>query len=167
MSLLDRVRFLLLTGFGSGLAPFAPGTFGSVVGVAIGIGIELGVPGSSPWILWSISIVLLAYGCAESAFVERAFPSKDPGAVVLDEIIGQLVAAALFVSVCGRPLGLVGWALCFAEFRFFDIAKIQPAKRLEKIPGAPGIMLDDVAAGVWAGACVIALDLVGIVPLSE
>lgn len=166
MSLSDRGRFLLLTGFGSGLAPVAPGTFGSVVGLAIGYLVEVSCGGAALWVTWALAAVLLVFGCAQTSFVARAFRSKDPGAVVLDEIVGMLVTAALFVSVFGA-LSWVGWVACFAAFRVFDIVKVQPVKRLESIPGAPGIMLDDVAAGVWAGACVIALHWTGIVLLTR
>ena len=55
------------------------------------------------------------------------------------------------------PPSAAAHAACFAFFRFFDIAKVFPANRLEKIPGAFGVMLDDVAAGIYAGAAAVGL----------
>ncbi|MCA8941214.1 MAG: phosphatidylglycerophosphatase A [Planctomycetes bacterium] len=161
MTLGDRFRFALVTGFGTGLAPFAPGTFGTIPGVAIGVGIEIVCgPSSIAWVTAAVAAVLLAVGCAQTEFTRRAFGSKDPGAFVLDEIVGVLVAAAIGQAFAG-PLGVVGWSFCFALFRVFDITKVWPARSLEAIPGAPGIMLDDVAAGVWSGALLIVAAALG------
>ena len=76
---------------------------------------------------------------------ERTFAGKDPGAFVLDEIVGYLLALAIYVAVRGDPT-VLAHAACFFFFRAFDVLKTYPANRLEQLPGAPGIMLDDVAA---------------------
>jgi len=69
---------------------------------------------------------------------------KDPQVIVIDEIIGFMIASFL------APARLAPLILSFLLFRFFDIAKIFPASRLEKLPGGAGIVLDDVMAGVYA-----------------
>ena len=155
-SVIDWFHFLLITSFGLGLAPVASGTFGTLGGVVLAVvGQLLLDDGVQPvWMLpvalWGAAAVLLAYGCAQSAFTARTFPRKDPGPFVLDEVVGYLVTVALYTSIQGAPT-IGGHVVAFLVFRFFDIAKIQPAKRLEGLPGAPGVMLDDVAAGVYAG----------------
>ncbi len=162
MSVLDRLRFLLITGFGLGLAPVAPGTFGTLAGVVPAVWIGYACETQTAAItLWALSVVLLLFGCLQTEFSDRVFQRKDPGAFVLDEVVGFFVAAAIYFAWTGA-LTPVGWALCFAFFRLFDIVKLQPAKRLEEFPGAWGIMLDDVAAGVWAGLALVGAQLFGL-----
>lgn len=150
----EWARFLLLTGFGTGLAPAAPGTFGTLPAVVLVALVAQAAPGALGLVgLVAGLVVLLAYGCSETRFSERVFGAHDPGAFVLDEIVGYGVAAAIYWAWFGAP-GLWATLSIFAAFRFFDISKIQPARRLEALPGAAGIMLDDVAAGLWAGLAV-------------
>lgn len=153
----DRARWLLITGGGLGLAPIAPGTFGTLPGVMLAM--LLGVLWGGVALALALALtaaVLLAFGCAQSRFVQRTFEREDPGPFVLDEVVGYLVAAALFTAFV-RDLSPVGHGVCFLAFRACDVIKPPPARRLEELPGAPGIMLDDVAAGAWAAL------LVGIV----
>jgi len=155
-SALDWIRFALITSCGLGLAPVASGTFGTLGGVAIAVVTQLVLDQGTiptwllPLVLWALTGLLLAWGCSQSKFTARTFPRKDPGPFVLDEVVGYLMAVALYTQIQGAP-SFGAHALTFVVFRFFDIAKIQPAKRLEALPGAPGIMLDDVAAGIYAG----------------
>jgi phosphatidylglycerophosphatase A len=80
---------------------------------------------------------------------------------VLDEVVGYLVTVAVFLTLRG-PLGPTGFALAFVLFRVFDILKVQPARRLEELPGAYGIMLDDVAAGAYAGLVLVGASALGL-----
>lgn len=159
----DRVRFLLITSFGLGLAPIASGTWGTLGGVALAVAAQIALPelgwpgfGALALVLWALSIALLVWGSLQSDFVDRVFITKDPGAFVLDEVVGYLVGAAIYTSFRGE-LGPVDHAALFVVFRAFDVLKIQPARRLEAIPGAYGIMFDDVAAGVYAGVSYLLL----------
>ena len=151
MSASDRARFLLISGAGLGLAPFASGTFGTLGGIAVAVLLQL-VCGSASLALWLAvaAVLLLAVGCSMTSFVERTFPHKDPGVFVLDEIVGYLVALAIVVA-SGREAGVLVHAVTFFAFRAFDVIKPFPADRLERVHGAPGIMLDDVMAGIYAG----------------
>lgn len=156
MSFPDRILYVLITGFGTGLAPVASGTFGTLPAVVLGVVLQVWFQGPQlAWILFLLGVVLLALGCSTSAFVDRTFQGKDPGAFVLDEIVGYLIALgmiALFMKDGPSPWAH-GW--CFLLFRGFDVLKLFPADRLEELPGAPGIMLDDVAAGVYTGGCLL------------
>jgi len=153
----DRLRFLLVTSGGLGLSPVVPGTVGTAGGVVLALLLQVALEGTALTVaLWAVSLVLLLIGCRMTAFVGRAFAGKDPGPFVLDEVVGYLIAVALYTTLRGPP-DAVGHALCFFLFRVFDILKIQPAKRLEELPGAVGIMLDDVAAGLYAGIGVLVL----------
>ena len=83
---------------------------------------------------------------------------KDPGAFVLDEVAGQLIA---LLPLIGAPLPLRGAGLAFALFRALDIGKPWPLRRLEELPGGVGIMADDLAAGALAAAGIVAARAAG------
>lgn len=150
MSLGDRLRFLLVTCCGLGLSPFAPGTVGTLGGVAIAVLLQAALPQHVLLSWWIAAAVLFALGCLQTSFVRRTFPNEDPGAFVLDEVVGYLVTVAVFASLARLP-DATGHAAAFVAFRVFDVLKVQPARRFEDLPGALGIMADDQMAGVYAG----------------
>ncbi len=135
---------LLATWFGSGLLPKAPGTWGSLAALPCAIAIAAL---AGPWgLLAAVLAVTVAGLWAADVYAARSGES-DPGEVVIDEVAGQwlaLVPAALDPRL---------YAVAFLAFRFFDIVKIWPANWLDRnLKGGWGIMLDDLAAGVYAGA---------------
>jgi phosphatidylglycerophosphatase A len=141
----DPVHLLAL-GFGAGLAPFAPGTFGSVVGLAFALAIApLGLA-------WNLLAVVLAVGagvwiCGESA---RRLGVHDHPAIVWDEVAGMMIA------MLAAPPQWWGAPLAFVLFRVFDIAKPWPIREIDHgMRGGAGIMLDDVLAGVFAAVGVM------------
>jgi len=150
MSLADRLRFLLVTSFGLGLSPIAPGTVGTLGGVALAVVLQVALPEHVVLSWWIAAGVLFAVGCSTTEFVARTFPNEDPGAFVLDEVVGYLVTVAVYASILEVP-DATGHAAAFFLFRVFDVVKLQPARRLEDLPGAYGIMADDQMAGVYAG----------------
>lgn len=161
MSLADRLRFLMVTSCGLGLSPFAPGTVGTFGGVALAVVLQAALPQHLLTAWWAAAAVLFAAGCTTSAFVKRTFPTEDPGAFVLDEVVGYLVTVAVYASVRHAPDAL-GHAAAFFAFRFFDVVKVQPARWLEDLPGAYGIMADDQMAGLYAGLSLcVALPVLG------
>ncbi|NTV81952.1 MAG: phosphatidylglycerophosphatase A, partial [Candidatus Aminicenantes bacterium] len=83
-------------------------------------------------------------GAAYSAVHAAEHGRPDPGRIVIDEVVGQLLALAFL------PGAWVPVAVAFALFRFFDIIKPWPIRRLERLPGGWGIMADDVGAGLAA-----------------
>jgi len=139
-SLADPVHFFAL-GFGTGLAPFAPGTFGSLVG----LGFALLLAPLGPW--WNAAAIVVAVAagvwiCGESA---RRLGVHDHPAIVWDEVAGMMIA------MLAAPPSWWGAPLAFALFRLFDIAKPWPIREVDHgMRGGAGIMLDDVLAGTFA-----------------
>ena len=143
--LLNPVHFLAL-GFGSGLAPKAPGTFGTLAAVPLFL---LMAPLSNTIYLGVLVIMSIAgiYICGKAA-EDAGVP--DHGAIVWDEFVGLLITMFL-MPVTWQTL-LVGFAL----FRFFDILKPWPISYIDKnCHGGLGIMLDDIVAGIAAWACMM------------
>jgi len=140
-TLLDPVHFVAF-GFGAGLAPRAPGTAGSVVGIVIAWWL---MPLPFP-VRTAIVLVAIAAGiwvCGESA---RRLNAHDHPGIVLDEIVAVL-AAALVMAERSLPALL----LLFVLFRFFDIAKPWPIRDVDhRLGGGLGIMLDDLIAALYA-----------------
>jgi len=144
-TLRDPVHFIAF-GFGAGLAPRAPGTFGSLVGLLAAWWLfELPLP-------WRVAVVLAVIGagifiCGESA---RRLNRHDDQRIVLDEIAGVLLTS---LAVVERSLFAV--ALVFVFFRLFDIWKPWPIRDVDhSLRGGLGIMLDDLIAALYAAVCV-------------
>ena len=124
----------------SGYAPIAPGTAGSAV-TAVAYYYLCASLTRVEWVLVLGVVFLVAVYTAGALSAEWG---EDPGRVVIDESAGYLVTVAFlphsfWLAFCG-----------FLVFRFFDIAKPEPIRRLEGLPGGWGIVLDDVAAGVYS-----------------
>lgn len=131
----------IATGAYSGYLPKAPGTWGSIVGVALWFGLRK--MEIVPYL--GIVAVLFVIGTACAGSAEKIVDRGDPGIVVIDEIVGQLIALA--AAPAHPATALAGFAL----FRFFDILKPFPVSWFDKhIHGGLGIMLDDVFAGLYA-----------------
>lgn len=137
--------------FGAGLGRPGPGTVGSLSALALGPAL-LSLPPLARG-------VILLVGTALAVFATRAYlthaVSSDPSEVVVDEILGCAIALAFL------PTWSLGWAAAsFVAFRVFDIAKPWPVGAIDRgLKGAHGVVLDDVAAGLMAGAVVTAARL--------
>jgi phosphatidylglycerophosphatase A len=128
------------TGLGSGYSPFAPGTAGSLVGLALfPLVAQLSLAGQTALI---VGVSLL--GALAAGSVATRANRKDPGIVVIDEVVGQWVALVLI------PLNAWTAAGAFLLFRAADIVKPYPARQLEALPGGWGIVADDLMAGLYA-----------------
>jgi phosphatidylglycerophosphatase A len=162
MSLGDRARWLLITSGGLGLSPFAPGTVGTLGGVLLALALQLAFPQHLLWAFGIAAAALFAFGCSQSAFVARTWPKEDPGAFVLDEVVGYLVTLLVYTALRQTAPDAMAHTAAFFAFRAFDVLKLQPARRLEDLPGAWGIMADDQMAGIYAGVSIwLALPLIG------
>ena len=142
---------LLALGFGSGLVPVAPGTFGSLVGLAFALALA---PLGLAWNLLAVVIATVAgiWICGESA---RRLGVHDHPAIVWDEVAGMMIA------MLAAPEAWWGAPAAFVLFRIFDIAKPWPIREIDHgMGGGAGIMLDDVLAGLFAA---LGLLLIGYV----
>ncbi len=137
------LALLLGTALGVGLFPFAPGTAGTLV---VGLPLAWALGSIAPWAVVAGAGLLFAAGLWTGGACERIFRRRDPSPVVLDEVVGMLI------TVVGLAPSWGGYLAGFVLFRIADILKPWPARRAERLPGGPGILLDDVVAGLYARA---------------
>lgn len=150
------MRDFLLRAFatvlGVGFLPFAPGTWATAVGVAIAYFLGSDLP-----VYTILLLVLLILGIMATGIIEKQMNQKDPGILVIDEVVGVMIA------LWGLPLIWSVMICGFFLFRAFDMFKIYPINRLESQPGGWGIMLDDCMAGVYTNIILrIALRCAGL-----
>lgn len=131
-------------GFGTGMfAPFAPGTFGSIPGVALAYATTLlpPLPQAAVCLAFALAAIPLC------TLAENMLGVKDDGRICADEWM-------LFpIAVFGIPLASLPWqamALFFVVTRIFDATKPPPARRLQALPGGLGIVIDDFIANIYA-----------------
>jgi phosphatidylglycerophosphatase A len=147
-----KTGLLLSAGFGVGLVPRAPGTVASLATLPLAFGMSLlGLPGQT--IFLAVSISLAIWACDRAWRTAR---EDDPSWVVIDEVVGLLLT---FYGV--RPTGALELVLGFALFRLLDIWKPGPIRRMERLPGAKGIVMDDLLAGAIANLCLQVIHLIG------
>ena len=144
----DRLRLLVATGLGLGYAPIAPGTIGSLAALPL---VAVVWRAGGPWAVVVGAAIAIGIGMWACGVAEARFGRRDPGAVVIDEIAGQMVS--LFFLTPTLPTLAIGFVL----FRVFDIWKPFPIRQVERLPGASGIMADDLLAGVLANLVLHAL----------
>ena len=141
MKLRDEAVVFLATGFYIGNIPFAPGTFGSILGLALCFvlaGLKLPLA-----IIFTVLFIIVAVWIANGA--EKVLKKNDPGCIVIDEIAGMAV------TLVGLPFNLTTALIGFMIFRILDISKPFPIRSLDKrVSGGVGIVLDDVVAGIFA-----------------
>lgn len=143
ISLADRLILAFCRLEPAGLSPKAPGTMGSLAAILL-----------APFIFMPLSLalkiailgLLFVFGGLAATRAEKLLARKDPGSIVIDEVLGQWLAILPFATLLWWEL-----ALAFGLFRLFDIAKPWPVKASEAwMPAGFGIMLDDFFAGLYA-----------------
>jgi len=147
------------TAAGAGYAPVAPGSFGSAVGVLLYIALS----GLHP-ALFAVTVVgALALGIWAAEHAGRVFGQHDDGRIVIDEVVGQLIALFPLLVIAGAAQSPLLLAVGFAAFRLFDIWKPGPVLWAERnFAGGAGVMLDDVVAGVLGAIVVTAVGLLAV-----
>ena len=143
----------IATFFGIGFLKPGPGTWGSAAALLLWAAYAQLTHSAPHALLVALAIgiaLTLVAGIPAATIVERESGHHDPGFVVIDEVAGQWVA--LLASPVDWRHGLIALVL----FRFFDIVKPFPVRRLERLPGGWGIVFDDVAAGLYA-LCIASL----------
>ena len=136
------------TWFGCGYAPIAPGTVGSLAAIAIAWLLRAHV---TPLEFGLLGVLLAIPGIWAAGVTAREIQTKDPGIVVVDEVVGQWITLA-----GATALNWHSWLLAFALFRIFDIWKPPPVRQLERLPGGFGIVADDAMAGVYGALLLFA-----------
>ena len=145
----SKTAWAWLTGtfLGIGLLPGGPGTWAAGATAIIWYFAARGAHPSPTALIIGTLIALAAVtlaGIPAASIVEKESGKQDPGHVVIDEVAGQLTAMLLAPSDIGHVV------LAFVLFRFFDILKPPPVRQLERLHGGLGIMVDDLAAGIYA-----------------
>lgn len=145
---MKTIAKILATAFGSGYAPKAPGTFGTVMGVLLYVllryaCIEMGYESRFQSILIISTVIVFFVGLWCTKVLEEEW-GHDPGKIVIDEVVGVWIAL-FFV-----PFTWVNLLIAFALFRFFDILKPLGITAIDNYKTPSSVMLDDVLAGVYS-----------------
>jgi phosphatidylglycerophosphatase A len=138
-NLTDFLSKAIASVFFIGFLPLVPGTFGSIAGV--GLFYMLRGLNSQIYLLAILGVIVL--GLFTSGRMEKLLNKKDPGCIVIDEVMGMLIALSFM------PVNLKIVILAFIFFRILDTLKPFPAGRLQDMPGAVGVMGDDLIAGIY------------------
>lgn len=144
-----RWAWIAGTFFGAGRIKPGPGTWGSIAALLLWFAAAhlpaiRDAPATLPWLTTAAALIALTIGIPAGTIVARESHTEDPQFVVIDEVIGQWIALIACPVDWKHPL------LALILFRLFDIFKPPPARQLEDLDGGWGIMLDDVAAGLYA-----------------
>jgi phosphatidylglycerophosphatase A len=133
------------TGALSGYSPIAPGTAGSVVGIAVLLGGFAPLWRHSPALALIVFAIAFAISCWIAGRAEVIFDEHDSPKIVLDEVLGMVA------TMIANPLGPAWLAAGFVAFRVADVLKPWPASYFDRsVGGGAGVMLDDLAAAVYA-----------------
>jgi len=141
-------HYLVATGLGVGKLPMMPGTLGSILGMLAFLLVQI----DSFLIKMIILVVILIAGAYSSFKIEKETGREDNQIIVIDEIAGVWLTLSIIPE--GVWFTLAGLLL----FRLFDIWKPYPIRKLEKVKYGYGVMLDDILAGLYAGAMVLIFD---------
>lgn len=137
-----RLARLIATWFGAGDLPGAPGTWGSLAALPAALALVLL---GGQYLLAVFVLVAFVAGVWAAGQLASFHRQEDPQRVVIDEVAGQWLAI-LPVALDWRY-----YVVAFLLFRFLDITKPWPLRKLERLPGGVGIMADDIGAGIYAG----------------
>ena len=131
----------IATGCFVGYLPIAPGTWGSALAIPIHF---LLIQLSAEHYFTALGIIFVI-SVVTAGSAEKIIDRKDPGVIVIDEIIGMLI------TLIGAPNNILVWILGFLIFRFFDILKPFPIRLIDRrVNGGIGIVMDDVLAGIYS-----------------
>jgi phosphatidylglycerophosphatase A len=141
MNFREKAVLFLATGCFLGNIPFAPGTFGSLLGIPLCFALSK----TDVYVAALFTLLLIVFAIWIAQVAEKNFNNTDPGNIVIDEIAGMTV------TFIGVPFNLISVVFGFLLFRVLDIAKPFPIRRLERsLSGGVGIVLDDVMAGIYS-----------------
>jgi len=140
----DKLIILIASGLYLGKIPWAPGTFGTFLGIPLACLMH-----RLPPVFLALSVLAMVFGSVWiSGKAAIIIGEEDPPMIVLDEVAGMTI------SLCMFPCTIFHAAACFFLFRLFDIWKPGPVNSLQRLPGGWGVVMDDVLAGFMAGLMV-------------
>jgi phosphatidylglycerophosphatase A len=138
-----RLILFLATGAGLGYAPFASGTFGSLLGIVLYLALLQVTTAAVPTLLLLAVAVVAAIVVAGRA--DAILEEHDSGKIVIDEIVGMAIALVGFTPTISHVV------VIFVLFRILDVVKLWPASYCDReMPGGAGVVLDDVVSGIYA-----------------
>lgn len=146
---------LIATSLGAGFLPYAPGTWGALVGIALWLPLWFWATPEVTALVSCCAIVVVAIAGTWASSVAERYWGKDPVVACVDETVGQWIAL-LPVN------GLFPWweiVLSLVLFRFFDMVKPLGIRSMERLPRGYGMMADDVLAGLYSAAILIILNI--------
>ena len=142
------IIIFLATGAYTGYAPVASGTAGAALGMVLGWIVFAPLWRYSPAAFLMIFMVLFIGACFVAGSAEKIFEDHDSSHIVIDEVLGMI--ATMFLN----PTSFLWMMTGFVVFRLFDIIKPFPASFFDRRVGGAGVMLDDLAAGIYANLVV-------------
>lgn len=145
----NRLNTIISSFFFLGNSPIAPGTAGTLGSIPLYY-LMVTYMGGIQYMVFLLLLTALAIKVSSNAV--RIYKREDPREVVIDEVVGFLVTMAFIAPT------IINIVLGFLLFRALDILKPFPCRRLEKLHGGYGIVMDDVAAGVWANVLLVAIN---------
>lgn len=150
---MEKIIRIISSGGGLGYLPWMPGTWGSLAGIPIAYGFSF-----LSFYLSALSLIALFFlSVWISGMAELESGKKDNPSIVIDEICGMAL------SLFSVPFTFPHLLIAFSLFRFFDIAKVPPARWVEqKCPGGYGVVLDDLVAGVYTRICMAIIISLGV-----
>lgn len=144
---------IISTGFGAGYCPKAPGTAGALLATLLWYAYATAAgDGAVTTVVTAALIVVFTVLGTWSATVAERYWGRDPGRVVVDEMVG------VWIALLAAPSATSAWGYgvaAFVLFRFFDIVKPLGIRALEKLPGGYGIMADDILAGIYSAIVIL------------
>lgn len=159
-----NIKRQLTSCFGLGFSPIASGTFGSLPPVILFAVLTLSVSNTVVTALALLATGLLfAFATVRfTPYITSLAGSNDPSEIVSDEYAGQAVTILIAMSAFNfNTYPLTTAVCCFVLFRLFDIVKPYPVCAAEKLPAGWGVLLDDIAAGIYAGVCYLLFQALG------
>jgi phosphatidylglycerophosphatase A len=156
----SALAVLTLSAFGLGLSPFMPGTVGSL-GTVLALGFLPATMAKAAALLVLLFLFGVGVTMKFAGRIQGPDGHGDPGWVVSDEVAGQALACLPAVLL---GAGWAGLGVAFVLFRLFDIWKPGPVGWAERLPGALGVLMDDIVAGAFAALGTTALCLSPLVP---
>ena len=148
----ERLVKIIATFLFVGYLPLVPGTWGSLAGLLVYLFVKHNV-----CLTLSVFFMLLFLGFITAGRAEKILGAKDDKRIVIDEVCGMLLIFTLI-----QPSGMY-LIIGFILFRIFDVIKLYPANRAEKLPGSLGIIADDIISALYT--CVVMIIVMKIAPL--